>query len=131
MSIIYACVDCIYKYGDSLECTQCISPTKSYDIMRPMCDFYGREVIAKTDSFWYIGNIEHTELNYDIFMINNWFDKISDIKDIDSYITLKEFMTRRDMFVDHANELLKQFDVSMIYLQWTENDKDIRKDKVI
>lgn len=68
-------------------------------------------VVVKRDNKWYVGWVNGKQ-----FHVTQPIKKLSDVKDITGYVTIKKYLKDRGMDVNLEKELLKTFDFQSVYV---------------
>ena len=82
-------------------------------------------VAVKKDREWFIGHIEGSK-----FIPINQIKKLSDVKNISSYVTLKTYVKKNNMSPEFEKDLLKKTGLDKIYIlnrPIFKNEKEFEK----
>lgn len=128
--MIENCDECVYEYVpfDIEPCTSCIHQKiyndpflTSYNNFVNIDIFYDKDIVVKEYDYvgtghcnWYIGKIEP---HINIFLKDIKVGKLSDVKDIDKYMSLREFMRLNNLLLYTDTYILMNFFVDKMFIK--------------
>jgi len=121
------CAVCVYLYeeGYLYPCRVCDSirtshVEPSFKYFKSIRVFMKRAIVAKIGDMWREGNIGEGRCVFEKF---NTIKKISDVADIDSYVSMDDFLKHFDIHPNSKESLLRRFEVNKMFIRMYDEDK--------